>query len=293
MTTSADREAIATATNPLGLDGIEFVEYSTSKPQALGQVLEMMGFRPVARHRSREVLLYRQGDMNVIVNAHDSGLPRSVRPSETPVIAAIALRVRDAAAAHKHVLARGAWAVPTKVEVMELNIPAIHGVGTSRIYFVDRTRDFSIYDVDFIPIPTVDTKPPAIAGMHFFGLVQYIGVERTEDWTEFYAELFGFKPLADEERFGVLPKGRVLKSPCEGFFWQLIEPEPGLLDLEGDELLQRIGIGTPDVLGAVAALRARGVGFVESQGVHLGARGALTQGYLGGVMFELVHTDTK
>ena len=176
---------------------------------------------------------------------------------------------------------------------MELNIPAIHGVGTSRIYFVDRTRDFSIYDVDFIPIPTVDLKPPALAGMHFFGLVQYIGVERTEDWTEFYAELFGFKPLADEERFGVLPKGRVLKSPCEGFFWQLIEPEPGLLDLEGDELLQRIGIGTPDVLAAVAALRARGVGFVESQGVHLDARGALTQGYLGGVMFELVHTERK
>ena len=287
----SDREAISTATNPLGLDGIEFVEYSTSKPQALGQVLEMMGFRPVARHRSREVLLYRQGGMNVIVNAHDSDLPRSVRPSETPVIAAIALRVRDAAAAYEHVLARGAWAVPTKVEVMELNIPAIHGVGTSRIYFVDRTRDFSIYDVDFIPIPTVDLHPPALTGMHFFGLVQYIGVERTEDWTEFYAELFGFKPLSDEERFGVLPKGRVLKSPCEGFFWQLIEPEPGLLDLEGDELLQRIGIGTPDVLAAVEALRGRGVGFVESQGVHSDARGALTQGYLGGVMFELVHND--
>ena len=287
--TPSDREAISSATNPLGLDGIEFVEYSTSKPQALGQVLEMMGFRPVARHRSREVLLYRQGGMNVIVNAHDSGLPRSVRPAETPVIAAIALRVRDAAAAYRHVLARGAWAVPTQVEVMELNIPAIHGVGTSRIYFVDRTRDFSIYDVDFIPIPTVDLHPPALTGMHFFGLVQYIGVERTEDWTEFYAELFGFKPLPDEERFGVLPKGRVLKSPCESFFWQLIEPEPGLLDLEGDEMLQRIGLGTPDALASVAALRGRGVGFVESQGVHSDARGALTQGYVGGVMFELVH----
>ena len=288
-TSTADREAIANAGNPLGLDGIEFIEYSTSKPQALGQVLEMMGFRPVARHRSREVLLYRQGGMNVIVNAHDSGLPRSVRPSETPVIAAIALRVRDAAAAYRHVLGRGAWGVPTQVEVMELNIPAIHGVGTSRIYFVDRTRDFSIYDVDFIPIPTVDMHPPTLADLHFFGVVQYIGVERTEDWTEFYAELFGFKPLSDEERFGVLPKGRVLKSPCESFFWQLIEPEPGLLDLEGDELLQRIGLGTPDVLATVSALRERGVGFVESKGVHSDARGALTQNYLGGVMFELVH----
>ena len=140
MTKSSDRELIADASNPLGLSGIEFIEYSTSKPQALGQVLEMMGFRPIARHRSREVLLYRQGEMNVIVNAHVGDLPRSVQPSETPVIAAVALRVRDAAAAYRHAIDRGAWVVPTGVEVMELNIPAIHGVGSSRIYFVDRFR---------------------------------------------------------------------------------------------------------------------------------------------------------
>ena len=76
--TTMDRETLGDLPNPIGLDGIEFIEYSTSKPQALGQVLEMMGFRPIARHRSREVLLYRQGEMNVIVNAHVGDLPRSV-----------------------------------------------------------------------------------------------------------------------------------------------------------------------------------------------------------------------
>ncbi len=76
MSHATDREAIADVANPLGLDGIEFVEYATSRPQALGQVLEMMGFRPVARHRSREVLLYRQGGMNVVINAHVSATPR-------------------------------------------------------------------------------------------------------------------------------------------------------------------------------------------------------------------------
>jgi 4-hydroxyphenylpyruvate dioxygenase len=286
---SVDREAIGDAANPLGLAGIEFIEYSTSKPQALGSVLEMMGFRPIARHRSREVLLYRQGAMNIIINAHAGGLPRTVQPSETPMIAAIALRVRDAAAAYRHALDRGAWAVPTHVEVMELNIPAVHGVGSSRIYFVDRAQDFSIYDVDFIRIPTVDASPPALTGLHWFGVVQYIGNERMEDWTEFYAELFGFRALPDEQRYGVLPKGRILQSPCGTFYLQLIEPEPGILDVEGDESLQRIGLGTPDVLASVAALRQRGVGFVESQGVHTESRGALTQSYLGGVMFELVH----
>ena len=288
MNSAGDRESITAATNPLGLDGIEFIEYSTAKPQALGQVLELMGFRPVARHRSREVMLYRQGGMNVIVNAHDSALPRSVRPAEAPVVAAIALRVRDAAAAYRHVLQRGAWAVPTQVEVMELNIPAIHGVGASRIYFVDRYKDFSIYDVDFVPIPSVEQHPAALGGLHFFGVVQYIGNDRMEDWSEFYAALFGFAPLPDDERFGVLPKGRVLKSPCGSFFLQLIEPEPGILDVEGDELLQRIGLGTPDVLATVALLRTRGASFVETEGVHTDARGALTQSFLGGVNFELV-----
>ena len=291
MTDTSDRELIADASNPIGLDGIEFIEYATSRPQALGQVLETMGFRPVARHRSREVLLYRQGDMNVIVNAHIARLPRAVQPVERPVIAAIALRVRDAAAAYRHVINAGAWAVPTHVEVMELNIPAIHGVGSSRIYFVDRYRDFSIYDVDFTLIPTVDPNPPALTGMRWFGIVQYIGNDRMEDWTEFYRELMGFVPLPDEQRYGILPKGRILRSPDGSFYLQLIEPKPGILDVEPEESLQRVGLGTSDVLATVNALRARGVAFVESEGLHSDPRGALTQAQLGGVMFELVHDD--
>ena len=288
----ADREAILDTANPLGMDGIEFIEYTTSKPQALGQVLEMMGFRPVARHRSREVLLYRQGGINVIVNAHIPALPDGAAPTDKPVIAAVALRVRDAAAAYRRALERGAWAVPSRVEVMELNIPAIHGVGKSRIYFVDRYDKFSIYDVDFVPIPTVDPKPPAVAGLHFFGIVQYIGNDRTEDWAEFYRELFGFTELPAEQRFGILPKGRILRSPgpaLSQFYLQLIEPEASVLDVEGDEGLQRIGLGCADVLQAVAELGQRGVEFVESRGVHSEDRGALTKTWLGSVSFELVH----
>ena len=294
QTPTADREAIADAANPLGLDGIEFIEYTTSKPQALGQVLEMMGFRPVARHRSREVLLYRQGGMNVIVNAHVPTLPEAAAPTDKPVIAAVALRVRDAAEAYRHALQRGAWAVPSRVEVMELNIPAIHGVGKSRIYFVDRYDKFSIFDVDFVPIPTVEQRPPAVAGLHFFGIVQYIGNDRAEDWAEFYRELFGFTELPEGQRFGILPKGRILRSPCPAasrFYLQLIEPEASVLDVEGEEALQRVGLGTPDVLASVADLGRRGVEFVESRGVHTEGRGALTRTWMGSVSFELVHDE--
>ncbi|MDP2065110.1 MAG: 4-hydroxyphenylpyruvate dioxygenase [Burkholderiaceae bacterium] len=290
--TPVDREAIAQVPNPLGMEGIEFIEYATSRPQALGQVLETMGFRPVARHRSREVLLYRQGSLNIIVNAHASGASHAQVLDEKPVIAAIALRVRDAAAAYRRALNLGAWAVPVNVQVMELNIPAVHGPGASRIYFVDRHKEFSIYDVDFTPIPTVDPHPPAIAGLHFFGIVQYIGNDRTEDWTDFYGELFGFAALPPEQRFGILPKGRILRSPCPpgvAFYLQLIEPEPTVLEVEDNERFQRLGLGTPDVLATVNELRARGVIFLESGRVHSEIKGALTQSQMGSVSFELVH----
>ena len=289
--TSLSREAVLDKANPLGMAGIEFIEYVTSRPQALGQALEMMGFRPVARHRSREVMLYRQGDMNIIINAHVSDRPSSLMPNEKPVIAAIALRVRDAAAAYQHVLARGAWAVPIHVAVMELNIPAIHGVGSSRIYFVDRFEEFSIYDVDFVPIPSVEAKPEAISGLRWFGVVQYIGNDRMDDWIEFYRELFGFEPVPEAQHFGIMTKGRILRSPCRSFYLQLIEPEPGIVDVEDDEMLQRIGLGTPDVPDAVKVLRGRGVQFVQTPGQPVSERGALTTNWLGSVAFELVHVE--
>ena len=287
MNSPGDREALVEVSNPMGLEGIEYIEYRTARPQALGQVLELMGFRPVARHRSREVLLYRQGPMNLIINAHAGAVGHAAPLPETPAIAALALRVRDAAAAHRRALELGAWDVPIQVEPMELHIPAIHGVGASRIYFVDRHREFSIYDVDFVPIPGVDPRPPALAAMRWFGVVQYIGPERTADWVAFYRELFGFTELGEDRETGVLPSGTVLASPDGSLQLQLIEPDP-LAD-DGLERLQRVALGAPDVPAAAAALRARGVNFVETAQLHVDTRGALTQSWLGGLMFELIH----
>ena len=279
--------------NPVGLDGVEFIEFATARPQALGQVLEMMGFRPVARHRSREVLLYRQGDINIVLNAHPRDADGATHGEAAPAIAAVALRVRDARAAYRHVLEHGGWEVPTHPEAMELNIPAIHGVGGSRIYFVDRYREFSIYDVDFLPIPGVERHPPATAGMHFFGIVQYIGPGRSYDWLEFYRELFGIHAIPDEQRFGIMPAGKLLRAPAlqpaNRFMLQVIEPEADSLDTS--ERLQRIGLGVPDVLAAVRALRALGIEFVETEAAHTERRGAITKTYLGSVVFELVHSE--
>jgi 4-hydroxyphenylpyruvate dioxygenase len=294
MSTSSGREALVDTSNPMQIEGIEYVEFRCARPQALGQVLEQMGFRPVARHRSREVLLYRQGDMNIVINAHAGGAEgtsgsHAVPLPEEPKVAAFALRVRDAAAAHRRALELGAWDAPVHVEPMELHIPAIHGVGPSRIAFVDRHREFSIYSVDFVPVPGVDPNPPALAGMRWFGIVQYIGAERTQDWVTFYQSLFGFRELGADRETGVLPSGCVLSSPDGSLQLQLIEPPPDLDD--GIERLHRVAFGVPDVPAAASLLRRRGVGFIETKHLSVQPRGALTQTWLGSLMFELIHVS--
>ena len=274
--------------NPLGIDGIEFIEYATVAPLALGALLEQVGFVATARHRSREVTLYRQGSMNVIVNADPRAMPRRADEPQSTVLSAIALRVRDADAAYRHALEMGAWAIDTRAGAMELNIPGVHGVGDSILYFVDRFRDFSIYDVDFKPIPNVPANPPALAGMHFFGVVQAIGRDRTPEWVDFYQQLMDFRALPEGRYFGVVPKGTLLESPCHRFYLQLVEPPDGAGGLQWDEQLIRIGIGAPDVPAAVRELKQRGIVFVDREPAQPTEKGALTQLYKGGVSFEFV-----
>jgi 4-hydroxyphenylpyruvate dioxygenase len=283
-------ETLPEPSNPLGLDGLEFVEYAAAKPHEFGALLEKMGFAAIARHRSREVMLYRQGTMNLIVNSDPEALEvfSLKKDSPTATLSAIALRVRDAAFAHRHSLERGAWEIATRASAMELNIPGIHGVGDSVIYFVDRYKDFSIYDVDFVYLQDASRSVPATAGLHWFGVVQSILNDRTRDWLDFYENLFGFTELPRGRYFGVLPKGTLLESPCHKFYLQLIEPPPGAEDVHWDEGLVRVGLGAPDVPAATKALKDRGIVFIDRGAVQPSDKGALTQVYLGGVTFELV-----
>src|SRR2546427_1013253 len=101
------RERAPEPSNPLGMDGIEFIEYATSQPQAFGDLLQRMGFVPLARHRSREVMLYRQGPMNLIVNSHGA-------TSGMPTVSAVGLSVRAAALARQQSLHLPARENPTR-----------------------------------------------------------------------------------------------------------------------------------------------------------------------------------
>jgi 4-hydroxyphenylpyruvate dioxygenase len=174
---------------------------------------------------------------------------------------------------------------------MELNIPGICGVGDSTIYFVDRYDEFEIYDVDFKAIVGANSTPSALDNMHFFGIVQAIAADRAKEWSDFYAELFGFRVLPNGEYFGVLPKGTLLESPCHRFYLQLVEPPEATVDLDWQERLTRVGLGAPIIPKLVASLESRGVHFIETNAVHTSDRGAVT--YLGGTSFEFVKSHLE
>jgi len=276
--------------NPLGMQGIEFIEYLSRHPDELGGVLSQLGFRLIARHRSRAVFLYRQAEMNIIVNADAQALASHDQPDEGDQINAVAIRVSDANAAYHRCMQWGAWPIPTRADVMELNIPGIHGVGDSVLYLVDHRRDFSIYDVDFDYLTDEREVPSIVPGLDFFGLVQYINPDRTAQWVDFYAQLLGFHALPPNTHFGILPHGTILQSPCKRFYLQLVEPVgDALFDVEWYEQFARLAFGTPDVSLTMRTLQARGVPFENNEFSRPDAHGAVTSGLSYDVNFELVH----
>src|SRR5205085_6188871 len=137
--------------NPMGTDGFEFVEYTGPEPAQLAALFERMGFVAAARHRSKNVTLYKQGDVNFIVNAEPESFAQAFARVHGPSVCAIAFRVKDAAQALTRAVSLGARAFQGQIGPMELNIPAIQGIGGSLIYLVDRYGDRTIYDVDFVP----------------------------------------------------------------------------------------------------------------------------------------------
>ncbi len=142
--------------NPIQTDGFEFVEYAAPDPKALGALFERLGFQRVAQHRHKDVALYKQGDVNFILNAEPRSFAQNFARRHGPSVCAMAFRVRDAAGAYDKLVERGAWGVENPAGPGELNIPAIKGIGDSLIYLVDRYPENAygntIYDVDFRPL---------------------------------------------------------------------------------------------------------------------------------------------
>jgi 4-hydroxyphenylpyruvate dioxygenase len=272
MSTAADlapRPAASLWDNPMGTDGFEFVEYTAPDTGALARLFETMGFTAVARHRSKDVTLYRQGDVNFVLDAEPDSFAQAFARIHGPSVCAMAFRVRDAAKAYKRAIELGARPVQSKVGPMELNIPAIEGIGGSVIYLVDRYGERSIYDVDFLPVPGADQLPAGVGLTMVDHLTHNVHRGRMAQWADFYEKLFSFREIRYFDIEGKLTglRSKAMTSPCGKIRIPINESSDDksqiaeYLEAYRGEGIQHIALGTDDIYATVAALRARGVPF--------------------------------
>ena len=216
--------------NPMGTDGFEFIEFAAPDPVAMGQLFERMGFAAIARHRHKHVTLYRQGEINFIVNAEPDSFAQRFARLHGPSICAIAFRLRDAKFAYERAISLGAWGYAGAAGPGELNIPAIKGIGDSIIYFVDRWRgknaarsgdigNIGFFDVDFEPLSPNSGAAlnPAGNGLELIDhLTHNVHKGRMNEWAEFYERLFNFREVRYFDIEGQVTgvKSKAMTSPC-------------------------------------------------------------------------------
>ena len=269
--------------NPMGTDGFEFVEYAAPDPKGLGELFKTMGFAAIARHRSKDVILYRQGDINFIINAEADSFAQRFARQHGQSVCAIAIRVKDAAAAYKRARDLGAWGLDGTTGPMELNIPAIKGVGDSLIYLVDRWRgkdgvpsggigDISIYDADFAALPGASAQHTGHGLTYIDHLTHNVHRGRMKEWAEFYERMFNFREIRYFDIAGKLTglKSKAMTSPCGKVRIPINESSDDksqiaeYLEQYHGEGIQHIALGTPDIYATVEVMKKAGVVFQDT-----------------------------
>lgn len=182
--------------NPMGLCGFEFIEFASNTPGVLEPIFAMSGFTKVAKHRSKEVHLYRQGDINLLINYEPASNAYYFAQEHGPSACGMAFRVKNSQAAYARALELGAQPVDIPVGPMELRLPAIKGIGGAPLYLIDRFEDgTSIYDIDFEFIEGVERKPEGCGFNVIDHLTHNVYRGRMQYWAEFYEHLFNFREI--------------------------------------------------------------------------------------------------
>ena len=259
--------------NPMGTDGFEFVEFTGPDVAALEALFGRLGFAPVARHRSKRVTLWRQGAVNFILNAEPDSFAQAFQQVHGPSACAMAFRVADARAAYERAVSLGAKPVTGQVGPMELNIPAIEGIGGSLLYFVDRYGERgSIYDVDFRWLNAPEPHPVGHGLTVIDHLTHNVHRGRMDVWWRFYEKLFNFREIRYFDIEGKLTglKSRALTSPCGQIRIPINESSDDRSQIEeflrvySGEGIQHIALGTQDIFASVEGMREAGVTFLKT-----------------------------
>ena len=276
-------------TDPKGTDGFEFVEYAAPDPQLLRSLFAQMGFPAVARHRSKNVTLHKQGDINFIINAEADSFAQQFAKQHGPCACAMAFRVKDARKALEHAVRVGATVCPSNPGPMELNIPAIEGIGGSRLYLVDRYGDDTIYDVDFV-FETGWQKRlrKSDTGLTYIDhLTHNVHRGNMAKWAGFYERLFGFREIRyfdiEGQQTGLVSKA--MASPCGKIRIPLNESQDAhsqveefLKDYKG-EGIQHIALGSNDIYRTVDLLKAAGIALQDTPDAYYDDVDARVEGH--------------
>ncbi len=260
-----------TSDNPMGTDGFEFVEYTAPDSELLGELFKQMGFTAVARHRSKRVVLYRQGGVNFIVNHEPDSFARAFAKVHGPSVCAFAIRVGDAGHAHTRALGLGAESHQGPLGPMELNIPALRGIGESLIYLIDRYGDHSIYDVDFVAEDGTTSHPFGAGLTHVDHLTHNVHNGRMDEWAGFYQRLFNFEEIRFFDIHGKATglKSRAMASPCGKIRIPINESSDNksqiqeYLEAYRGEGIQHIALASDDIHATVESLSKNGIKFMD------------------------------
>ena len=265
--------ATISAQNPMGTDGFEFVEYAHPKPQELHDLFKLMGFTAVARHKTKAITLYRQGDINYLVNEEPGSHGFDFVAAHGPCAPSMAFRVVDARRAYERAIELGAEPADTSAAQKTLDVPAIKGIGGSLLYFVDRYgAKGSAYDAAFEWLGAANPRPAGAGLFYIDHLTHNVHRGRMDVWTGFYEKLFNFRQIRffDIEGRASGLFSRALTSP-DGKIRIPINEDAGdagqieeYLKIYRGEGIQHIACGVRDIYRTVERLRADGLPFMPA-----------------------------
>jgi 4-hydroxyphenylpyruvate dioxygenase len=278
--------------NPLGTDGFEFVEYTAADADGIAKLKQLfasLGFTEVAKHRSKEAWLYKQGDINFIINAEPNSQAEQFAREHGPSVCAMAFRVKDAAVALQHALANGATEYKNQIGPMELNIPVVYGIGSSLLYFVDRYGASSVYDIDFKFYDNWQAK----VAEHSVGLdvldhlTHNVRRGNMNVWSGFYERIGNFREIRYFDIEGKLTGlvSRAMTAPCGKIRIPINESSDDKSQIEEfireykGEGIQHIALTTEDIYETVRTLRARGMDFMPTPDTYYNKVDSRVQGH--------------
>jgi len=260
--------------NPMGLDGFEFVEFASPEPAILEKAFILLGFTEVARHRSKDVTLWRQGDINFIINNEPKSQAFYFAREHGPCACGMAFRVKDAHHAYSRALELGAQPVEIPTGPMELRLPAVKGIGGATVYLIDRyKRGSTIYDIDFDFIEGVDRHPEGCGFNEIVHLTHNVYRGRMEYWADYYEKLFNFREIRyfdiKGEYTGLLskamtaPDGKIRIPLNEEASKSTGQIEEYLMEFNG-EGIQHIAFSCDDLYACWDRLKKQGIEFMTA-----------------------------